>query len=164
MFSHWNLSDSRSPQVARTLLCVLADLNNLLVWMATSRPHISKSSSPFDNSSETVPRVPITIWRNVTFMFHRYLSFISFSFNFTLWPADTAKPTILLLLFTPLLLLFTPLVFFTSVLADGFSLVFEWQQVSSSLQDSSHDSGRSHQCCHLDGLYPSANFQVFQAF
>ena len=42
-----------------------------------------------------------------------------------------------------LLLLFTPLEFFTSVLADDFSLEFEWQQVSSSLQDSSQDSGRS---------------------
>ena len=40
-------------------------------------------------------------------------------------------------------LLFTPLEFFTSVLADGFSLEFEWQQVSTSLQDSSQDSGRS---------------------
>ena len=42
-----------------------------------------------------------------------------------------------------LLLLFTPLEFFTSVLADGFSLEFEWQHVSSSLLDSSQDSGRS---------------------
>ena len=32
---------------------------------------------------------------------------------------------------------------FTSVLADGFSLEFEWQQVSSNLQNSSKDSGRS---------------------
>ena len=40
------------------------------------------------------------------------------------------------------LLLFTPLEFFTSVLADSFSLEFEWQQVSSSLQDSSQYSGR----------------------
>ena len=62
-----------------------------------------------------------------------------------------------------LLLLFTLLEFFTLVLADGFSLEFEWQQVSSSLQDSSQDSGRSQQCCHLDSLYPSANFQVLQA-
>ena len=38
-------------------------------------------------------------------------------------------PSILLLLL--LLLLFTPLEFLTSVLADGFSLEFEWQQVSS---------------------------------
>ena len=59
-----------------------------------------------------------------------------------------------------LLLLFTLLEFFTSVFADGFSLEFEWQQVSSSLQDSSQDSGRSKQCCRLDSLYPSANFQV----
>ena len=32
---------------------------------------------------------------------------------------------------------------FTSALADGFSLETEWQQVSSSLQDSSQYSGRS---------------------
>ena len=33
--------------------------------------------------------------------------------------------------------------FFTSTLADGISLEFEWQQVSSSLQDSSQYSDRS---------------------
>ena len=62
-----------------------------------------------------------------------------------------------------LLLSFTPLEFFTWVLADGFSLEFEWQQVSSSLQDSSQYSGHPQQCCRLDTLYPSANFQVLQA-
>ena len=46
-------------------------------------------------------------------------------------------------MFFILLLLFTPLEFFTSVLPDGFSLEFEWQQVSSNLQDSSQDSCRS---------------------
>ena len=51
-----------------------------------------------------------------------------------------------------------------SVLADGFSLEFEWQQVSSNLQDSSQYSGRPQQCCRLDSLYPSANFQILQAF
>ena len=56
--------------------------------------------------------------------------------------------------------MFTPLEFFTSVLADGFSLEFKWQQVSSSLQDSSQDSGRSQQCCRLDSLYPSAKFII----
>ena len=39
--------------------------------------------------------------------------------------------------------IFTPLEFFPSVLADGFSLEFEWQQVSTSLQDSSQYSGCS---------------------
>ena len=65
--------------------------------------------------------------------------------------------------FCLLLLLFTPLEFFTSVLADGFSLEFEWQHVSSSLQDSYQYTGRPQQCCRLDSLYPSANFQVLQA-
>ena len=51
---------------------------------------------------------------------------------------------------------------FTSALADGLSLVFEWQQVSSSLQDSSQYSGRSQQCCSLDGLHSSSNLQVLQ--
>ena len=55
------------------------------------------------------------------------------------------------------------LLFFTSVLDEGFSLEFEWQQVSLSLQDSSQYSGCPQQCCHLDSLYPSANFQVLQA-
>ena len=47
---------------------------------------------------------------------------------------------IYILLLLLLLLLFTPLEFFTSVLADFFSLEFEWQQVSSSLQNSSQYS------------------------
>ena len=49
------------------------------------------------------------------------------------------------------------------MLAGGFLLEFEWQQVSSSLQDSSQYSGRPQQCCRLDSLHPSANFQVLQA-
>ena len=48
------------------------------------------------------------------------------------------------LLLLLLLLLFTPWEFFTSVLADGLSLEFEWEQVSLSLQDSSQYSSRSH--------------------
>ena len=52
--------------------------------------------------------------------------------------------------------------FFTSALADGFSLEFEWQQVSPSIQDSSH-SGRSHKCSSLDVFQSSANFQVLQS-
>ena len=60
-------------------------------------------------------------------------------------------------------LLFTSWEFFTSDLADGFSLEFEWQQVSSSYQDFSHYSGRSQWCCSLDGLHSSSNLQVFQS-
>ena len=67
----------------------------------------------------------------------------------------------LLLLLLLLLLLFTPLEFFTSALADGLSLEFERQQVSSCLQDTSQYSGRSQKYCHLEGLHSAANFQVF---
>ena len=97
---HWSLSDSKSPQVSRTLLSILADLNNSLVWMVSTRPLISKSPSPFINPSITVP---IIIGINVTFKFHsffnslatsRFSSLFSFSFNFTLQSAGTAKSTI----------------------------------------------------------------------
>ena len=47
-----------------------------------------------------------------------------------------------------------PWEFFSSVLADGLSLLFEWQQASSSLQD----TGRSQYCSNLDGRYQSSNF------
>ena len=38
-----------------------------------------------------------------------------------------------------------------------------WQQVSSSLQNSSQYSGWSQQCCSLDGLNSSSDFQLFQS-
>ena len=103
MVFHWSLSDSKFPQIFRTLLSILADVNNIVVWMVSTRPLISKSSSPFNNPSLIVPRTPITIGIIVTFLFHsfsyslarsRYLSFFSLSFNFILWSAGTAKSTI----------------------------------------------------------------------
>ena len=47
MVFHWSLSDSKSPQVSRTLLSILAVLNNVVVWMVSTYPPTSKSSSPF---------------------------------------------------------------------------------------------------------------------
>ena len=108
MVFHRNLSDSNSPQVSRTLLTILAVLNNAVVWMVSTRPPTSKSSSPFRNPLVTVPNAPITIGIIVTSMFHsffnslarsRYLSFFSHSFSFILWSAETAKSTILQVLF-----------------------------------------------------------------
>ena len=108
MAFHWSLSDSKSPQVSRTLLSILAVLNNAVVWMVSTRPPTSKSSSPFSNPLVTVPNAPITIGIIVTCMFHsffsslarsRYLSFFSHSFCFILWSAGTAKSTILQVLF-----------------------------------------------------------------
>ena len=95
MVFHWILSDHKSPQVSRTLLSILADLDNAVVWMGSTFPLISKSSSPFNNSLVTVPKAPITIGINLTFI----LSFFSLSFNFTKWSVRTVKSTILQVLF-----------------------------------------------------------------
>ena len=69
MVSHWSLSDNKSPQVYRTLLSIMADLNNAVVWMVSTRPLISKSSSPYTHYLVTVPRAPITI-----VMFHSFFN------------------------------------------------------------------------------------------
>ena len=50
----------------------------------------------------------------------------------------------------------------TSAPANGLQLEFEWQKVSSSLQDSSQYSDRSQKCYRLDGLHTSASFPVLQ--
>ena len=91
----------------RTLLSILADLNNTVVWRVSSRPVICKSFSLCNNPLVTVPKVSLTIGIIITFMFHgffnsqarsRYLSLFSHSFNFTLWSAGIAKSTLLLVL------------------------------------------------------------------
>ena len=114
MVFHWSLSDSKSPQVSRTLLGILPVLNIAIVWMVPTRPPTSKSSSPFSNRLVTVPNAPITIGIIVTCMFHsffnslvwsRYLSFFSHVFSFILWSAGTAKLTILQFLFFLLIII-----------------------------------------------------------
>ena len=75
MIFHWSLSDSKSPQVSRTLLSILAVLNNAVVWMVSARLPTSKCSSPFSNPLVTVPNPPITIGIIVTFMFHSFFQF-----------------------------------------------------------------------------------------
>ena len=42
---HWSQRDSKSPQVSWTLLNVLADLNNAVVWVFSILPLISSSTS-----------------------------------------------------------------------------------------------------------------------
>ena len=72
MVFHWSLSDSKSPRVSRTLLSILDVLNNAVVWMVSTCPPTSKSSSPFNYPLITVPKAPITIGIIVTFMIHSY--------------------------------------------------------------------------------------------
>ena len=87
MVFHWSLGDIKSPQVSRTLLSILAVLNNAVVWMANTRLPTSKSSSPFSNPLVTVPKAAITIDIIVTFVFHFLKKFPS-------------KVDVLILLFT----------------------------------------------------------------
>ena len=110
----WSLSDSKSPQVSRTLLSILAVLNSFAVWMVPTHPTNSKSSTPFNNPLVTVPKAPITISIIVTFMFHsffnylarsRYISFFSLSFSFILWSTGTTKSAILQILFLLLIII-----------------------------------------------------------
>ena len=61
MVFHWSVSDNKSPQVSRTLLSILAVLNNAVFWMVSTRLQTSKSSSRFNNPLVTIPKAPITI-------------------------------------------------------------------------------------------------------
>ena len=38
MVFHWRLSDNKSRQVSWTLLSILADLTNAVVWTISTRP------------------------------------------------------------------------------------------------------------------------------
>ena len=114
MVFHWILSDSKFPQVSRTLISILSILNNAAVRMVSTHTHISESSNPFNNPLVTVPKAPITTGIIVIFMFHsflnsrakpRYLSFFSHSFSFILWSAEIAKLTILQILFFLLIII-----------------------------------------------------------
>ena len=69
MVSYWTLSESKSPQVSRTLLSILAVFTIALVWMVSTRPPTSKSSRPFNNSLVSVPKPAITISIIFTFIF-----------------------------------------------------------------------------------------------
>ena len=77
MVFHWSLSDSKSPQVFRTLLSILTVLSKAVVWMVSTRPPTSKSSCPFNNPLVTVLKAPITIGIIDTFMFHSFFPFLS---------------------------------------------------------------------------------------
>ena len=69
MVFRWSLSDSKSPQVYRTL-SIQADLNYAVVWMASTYALIS--SSPFTNPFRIVLSATITIGVTVAFMFHSF--------------------------------------------------------------------------------------------
>ena len=44
---HWSLSDNKSLQISTTLLSILPNLRNAVIWMILILPHISNSSKLF---------------------------------------------------------------------------------------------------------------------
>ena len=59
MVFHWSLSDSKSPQVSRTRLSILAVLSDAVIWIVSTRLPTSKYSRPFNNPSVIVPKVQL---------------------------------------------------------------------------------------------------------
>ena len=68
------LRDSKSSQVSRTRLRILAVLSIAVVCIVSTRQPTSKSSRPFNNPLFIVPNAPITIGTIVTFMFHNFFN------------------------------------------------------------------------------------------
>ena len=77
MVFHWSLSDSKFPQVSRTLLSILAVFDTAVVWRVFTRPPTSKFFSPFNNPLITEPKAPFMIGIIVTCMF--YCLFVFFN-------------------------------------------------------------------------------------
>ena len=75
MVFNWNLSDSKSLQVSRTLFSILVDLSITVIWMVLVCPSISSSSSPLTKSLRTVLSAPIIIVITLTFI--TFFSFLA---------------------------------------------------------------------------------------
>ena len=94
----WRLSDKQFSQVFRTLLCILADINNTVVWMVLACPPISNTSSPLNKPLRDIPTTPITIIISITFLFHKPFSslarskhFLNFFFHLPLSASNIPK-------------------------------------------------------------------------
>ena len=74
MVFHCSLCDSKSPLVFRTLLGILADPNNPVVWVVSTRPLIFNSSNLLTKTLGTVPNPPITTGTAATLLFYSFLA------------------------------------------------------------------------------------------
>ena len=106
MVIHWSLSDSKSPQVSRTFLSILVDLNNTVVLMLSARSLIFNSSSPLSKLLGIVrvhQLLLVSLSCSIAFIsslvISKYLSLFSFSLIFIQWSSETAKSTIRHVLF-----------------------------------------------------------------
>ena len=85
MVSHWSLSDSKSPQIPRTVFNVLANLNNAVVWMVSTRSVITQVLQflyqPFIDCTE----------RAIYNWYHRHFHVLQF-FSIP-WPGPDTYPS-----------------------------------------------------------------------
>ena len=70
MVSQRSLSDGKSPKVCMTLLSIMADLNDTVVWTVSTGPLISKSSSSLAKLFWIAPSARIATFIYVTFIFY----------------------------------------------------------------------------------------------
>ena len=70
---HWSLSDSKSPEVSKTLLSTLANLGNAVVWMVLILFLISNSFSLSSKTFRALSSAPITIHITDSLIFHSFL-------------------------------------------------------------------------------------------
>ena len=94
----WSLSDSNSPLVSGTILCILADINCAVVWMVLF-PSPSVLDQSFDDCTESIDYN--LCYRNFHFpLFFQFPSKVHYSFlfppsfNFILFCVWTVKSTI----------------------------------------------------------------------
>ena len=64
MIFHRSLRGYKSAQVLRTLLDILANLNNAVVWIVSTCPLISNPCTPCTNYLVTVPSASISHWHH----------------------------------------------------------------------------------------------------
>ena len=98
---HWSVSDGLSPRLSRTLLSILANINNVAVLMILILPLISNSASsllsPWGlfqlHQLLLVSLSPYSTAFFRTLVGSKYLSIFSISFIFTLWSMGIATST-----------------------------------------------------------------------
>ena len=128
MVFHWNLSDSKSPQVSRTLLSIFTDLSNVVVLIVSGRLDF-QLFQPLIKPLGIVLREPFTTGMTVMFVLHSFSSSLarfkktSFSLAFPLWSTGKAKFTCWQVAFIIIIIVIIiySLRDFTLVLADGFT-------------------------------------------
>ena len=67
---YWNLIDSLFPQVSRTHLSILVDVNNAVIWMVSILPLIYSSFRTFPKLLRIVPSTPNTTNIMLNCIFH----------------------------------------------------------------------------------------------